>query len=47
MKNSGIAVVCSLETDGSFKNVTFELLGAARSLAEKTGEKVIALVCAD
>ena len=47
MKNSGIAVVCSIETDGSFKNVTFELLGAARSLAEKTGEKVIALVCAD
>ena len=47
MKNSGIAVVCSLETDGSFKNVTFELLGAARSLAEKTGEQVIALVCAD
>ena len=46
MKNSGIAVVCSLETDGSFKNVTFELLGAARSLAEKTGEKVIALACA-
>lgn len=47
MKNSGIAVLCSVETDGSFKNVTFELLGAARSLAEKTGEKVIALVCAD
>ena len=47
MKNSGIAVVCSVETDGSFKNVTFELLGAARSLAEKTGEQVIALVCAD
>ncbi|MBO7127619.1 electron transfer flavoprotein subunit alpha/FixB family protein [bacterium] len=47
MKNSGIAVVCSIEADGSFKNVTFELLGAARSLAEKTGEKVIALVCAD
>jgi len=47
MKNSGIAVVCSVETDGSFKNVTFELLGAARSLAEKTDEKVIALVCAD
>ena len=47
MKNSGIAVVCSVETDGSFKNVTFELLGAARSLAEKTGESVIALACAD
>jgi electron transfer flavoprotein alpha subunit len=47
MKNSGIAVVCSIENDGSFKNVTFELLGAARSLAEKTGEKVIALLCAD
>ncbi|MBO4698577.1 electron transfer flavoprotein subunit alpha/FixB family protein [bacterium] len=46
MKNSGIAVVCSLESDTTFKNVTFELLGAARSLAEKTGEKVIALVCA-
>lgn len=46
MKNSGIAVVCSIENDGSFKNVTFELLGAARNLAEKTGEKVIALVCA-
>ena len=47
MKNSGIAVVCSLESDGSFKSVTFELLGAARSLAEKTGGKVIALLCAD
>jgi electron transfer flavoprotein alpha subunit len=47
MRNSGIAVLCSVEADGSFKNVTFELLGAARSLAEKTGEKVIALVCAD
>lgn len=47
MKNSGIAVVCSVETDGSFKNVTFELLGAARDLAAKTGESVIALACAD
>lgn len=47
MKNSGIAVVCFLETDGSFKNVTFELLGAAHGLAEKTGEQVVALVCAD
>lgn len=47
MKNSGIAVVASVETDGSFKSVTFELLGAARDLAEKTGEAVIALVCAD
>ena len=47
MKNSGIAVVCSVETDGSFKNVSFELLGAARDLAAKTGESVIALACAD
>ena len=47
MKSSGIAVVCSVETDGSFKNVTFELLGAARGLASKTGEDVFALVCAD
>ncbi len=47
MKNSGIVVVCPTESGGVFHNAAFEILGAARDIAAKTGEEVIALVCAD
>lgn len=38
-----ILVYCE-QRDGKLQNVSFELLGAARKIAEKCGEKVVAVL---
>lgn len=47
MKNAGIAVVCQLESDGTFQNVSFELLTVAKNIAERLECGVFAFVCGD